>query len=148
MFLNFPKYWLTLLVFLVAACSTANVSRYGEIDNTNKSITVPTGSAGLKGDIKAALKKQGWSLKVIGGELISRKTNSSTTKTSVVANTRYSLLIASNEFDRCIGAKMFEPAEHFDISLIDNKTGAEVFTMSGSGCNSKTVESFLAALNN
>jgi hypothetical protein len=41
---------------------------------------------------------------------------------------------------------MFDPAYHYDLALVDNKTGSEVMTLSGHGCEGRIVDKFIEAL--
>ena len=60
-------------------------------------------------------------------------------------NTRYSLYVASEAFDTCLN---LEPAISYDLSLVDNKTGSEVITVAGEGCEGEVVKRFKQALTN
>jgi hypothetical protein len=59
-------------------------------------------------------------------------------------NTRYRLRMASRQFDVCV--YNFTPAYIYDISFIDNKTGSEVFTIEGKGCEGGVVDKFREAI--
>lgn len=127
------------------ACA-ANIQKYGEIDKNNKTITVPAGSKGLKGEIKKALAEDGWSMSVYRGPDVTEGTMGGETKLESynTYNTRYTLAMASNVYDVCLN---FSPAVSYDISLIDNKTGTEIITMDGEGCENGIAQEFLQALN-
>jgi hypothetical protein len=61
-------------------------------------------------------------------------------------NTRYRILIKSNQIDSCIGIPL-SPLLKFDISIIDNKTGSEVMTMSGLHCEPEIINKFRTVIN-
>jgi hypothetical protein len=137
--------FLVALTFLLGACATHNVQRYGSIDNSEKTITVPPGSEGIKGKLKQVLANDGWQLVVYRGPSVTEGSIGEKTKIEQYAtfNSRYRLVAASSQYDLCLN---FTPAITYDISFIDNKSGSEVFTLSGRGCESGVVEQFVAAL--
>lgn len=58
-------------------------------------------------------------------------------------NSRYNLVVLADAVDLCLN---LQPMIHYDISLIDNETGAEVITMSGTGCETDVANAFAAEL--
>jgi hypothetical protein len=139
----------SLVVFTALAaltgCATHNVQLYGPIDNSNKTVTVPPGSEGLKGKLKSALANDGWKLVVYRGPSVTEGEIGEKTKVEQydTFNSRYRLIASSYRFDLCLN---FTPAIKYDISFIDNKSGAEVFTINGRGCEPDAVEKFMNAL--
>ncbi|RFC33234.1 MAG: hypothetical protein DID92_2727744966 [Candidatus Nitrotoga sp. SPKER] len=135
---------LTALAALTG-CATHNVQLYGPIDNSNKTVTVPPGSEGLKGKLKSALANDGWKLVVYRGPSVTEGEIGEKTKVEQydTFNSRYRLIASSYQFDLCLN---FTPAIKYDISFIDNKSGAEVFTINGRGCEPDAVEKFMNAL--
>lgn len=135
---------LTALAALTG-CATHNVQLYGPIDNSNKTVTVPPGSEGLKGKLKSALANDGWTLVVYRGPSVTEGEIGEKTKVEQydTFNSRYRLIASSYQFDLCLN---FTPAIEYDISFIDNKSGAEVFTINGRGCEPDAVEKFMNAL--
>jgi hypothetical protein len=138
---------LTLITALacLTGCATQNIQIYGSVDVSNKSVTVQPGSEGIKGKLKQALANDGWSLVVYRGASVMEGEVGEKTKVQQydTFNSRYRLVASSHQFDVCLN---FEPAIKYDISFIDNKTGAEVFTIDGKGCESDVVEGFMNAL--
>ncbi len=55
-------------------------------------------------------------------------------------NTRYTLKVAYQQVDTCIWD--LRGYSIFDISLIDNQSGSEVFTIAGKDCDSTVVKKF------
>jgi len=123
---------------LLMGCSHINIQKYQQIDNSDKSITVPTGGAGLTGKLKQALATSG---PTITEGRTGEKTLLKTYDTSV---TRYSLRTEWSQYDYRIPD--FDPMYHFDISVLDNKTGAEVLTASGSHSGKVIASRFIKAL--
>lgn len=135
-----------LLAFLTGCANTNNVQLYGAIDTSNKTVTVPAGSAGLKGKLKQALANDGWKLIVYGGPSVTEGEVGEKIKIQRydTFNSRYRLMVSSTQFDICLNG--LAPAIKYDISFIDNKSGAEVFTIGGRGCEQIVVEKFMNAL--
>lgn len=132
-------------VVALAGCHSVRVQNYARIDTSNKTVTVPPGSSALKGELKHVLAQSGWKMDVYFGPSVTeghlgKDTNLQHYDT---LNTRYRLLVSSDQFDICFN---LSPDINYDISFIDNKTGSEVFTVSGHGCQSDAVKAFKNAL--
>jgi hypothetical protein len=135
---------LGICLFLIG-CGSINIQKYRRIDTANKSITVPLGGAGLTGKLKQALVKNGWRTSVADGPNITEGRTGEKTllKSYGTSLTRYSLKTEWSQFDWSID---FDPMYHFDISVLDNKTGEEVLTASGRLAEKVIVRRFIAAL--
>ncbi|MCH9827993.1 MAG: hypothetical protein K0U79_09640 [Gammaproteobacteria bacterium] len=133
------------ITVMLSGCISHNVQRYAEIDATQKTVTVPPGSKGLKGELKKVLLEMGWRLSVDRGPSVVEGDFGETTKLESydTFNTRYRLHVASSRVDFCFN---FQPLVVYDISFIDNKTGGEVFTIEGRGCEGGAVDKFGEAL--
>jgi len=128
------RYLTTLILCLfLSACLTVDKSVFKEVDYSEKTVTVPAGTFGLLKPIKKYLNESGWKTTVYRAPDVTEGTNDGEVnlKTYNTFHTRYNLLVNQTKFDLCLN---FEPALHFDISLIDNKDGTEVFSLSGSSC--------------
>lgn len=138
--------FIVLLASAAGCANTYDIQTYEPIDPHEKTVTVPFGSGGLKGALKQALAKDGWKLKVDSGPSVTEGTIGPETRIQQYKtfNSRYRLLVSSRQFDVCLVTQ--SPAINFDISFIDNKSGAEVFTMGGTGCESILVEKFINVL--
>lgn len=136
------KLQVLILAVALGGCASTDVQRYGEIDAQQRTITVPPGGLGLTGKIKAGLVAQGWQMAVYEGPTVTEGQVGASTnvKTSDTFNTRYRLLIDWEAFDICLN---LQQAIRYDISIIDNKAGSEVATMSGRGCSSDVADQFL-----
>ena len=137
------KLGIVFALLLLTACTTTNLQHYTDIDHKDKTITVPAGAKGLKGDIKKALRDAGWTLAVYRGPSVIEGKGSRLEQFDTY-NTRYTLTMGSYVCDYCLD---FTPAIEYDISLIDNKTGSEVITMDGRGCEDQVTQKFVRALN-
>ncbi|MCX8519749.1 MAG: hypothetical protein ORN21_06415, partial [Methylophilaceae bacterium] len=130
-----------LLCLLLVGCATTDVQKYSAIDTKDKSITVPVGSEGLKGKLKQWLITDGWKLFVDKGpQVIQGEANEKFKLEKYdTFNTRYRLLVKSNWLGICLNGTNYVV---YDLSVVDNKTGAEAFTMSGDDCESQILEKF------
>lgn len=140
---------LTLLLQLVGCTQfQINTQKYSSFDVRDKSITVPAGSEGLRGKVKQVLSDDGWKLMVDKGPNIleGRMSESVKLESYGTFNTRYRMSIKSNQIDLCMGFTI-SPGLRFDISIVDNKTGSEVMTMSGLDCEPEVVDKFRKAIN-
>jgi hypothetical protein len=128
------------LVFLLTACmSASDLRRYSDFDMTEKTMTVPAGG-GLIADLKDVLKQDGWKLAIDRGPNIIEGGTNSQLKEFNTFKTRYRLMVRYNQFDVCIGH--FDPAENYNISLVDNNTGEEVMAMAGRACQGQIIDRF------
>lgn len=138
------------LSLLLGGCTQfqVNTQKYSSLDMRDKSITVPAGSEGLRGKVKQILSDDGWKLMVDKGPnvLEGRLSESVKLESYGTFNTRYRILIKSNQIDSCIGIPL-SPLLKFDISIIDNKTGSEVMTMSGLHCEPEIINKFRTVIN-
>ena len=137
---------IAVLVLLTGCANTYNIQTYEPIDLSNKTVTVPLGSEGLKGKLKQLLANSGWKLMVDKGPSVTEGTMSEKTRIEHydTFNSRYRLIVSSRQFDLCLVTQ--SPAINFDVSFIDNKSGAEVFSIGGTGCESIVVEKFMNLL--
>lgn len=137
---------LMCIVVFLGGCASHNIQLYGSVDQSNKTVTVPPGSKGLKGELKKALSQNGWKLAVYRGPSVTEGELGKNTKIEQydTFNTKYRLIVSSRQYDICLN---FTPAITYDISFIDNHSGAEIFTIDGRGCEPDVVEKFVNALN-
>ena len=133
------------LIFVLASCASHDAVVYKSIDLSEKSITVPIGSRGLKGGIKKALASEGWNLVVDKGPSVTQGSLGEDTNLSNydTFNSRYRLLVTSAWIDVCLN---LSPFISYDVVVIDNSAGAEAFTLSGRGCENDVIDKFMQAL--
>ena len=118
------------LVILTGCASKTTITPYSKFDNTDKTITVPAGG-GLNANIKVALKKNGWKLKVNSTSLVTQGTHNNIIdkETKLKSSTRYTLLTSYRKW-RCVSC---DCVLNYNISILDNNNGEEVVTFEGSG---------------
>ena len=115
-------------LFLLSGCAGKYQSlKLGQIDSSNKSITVP-GAGNALFEIKAALINDGWKIKVGDASLLETGTNTSNinSKTQVTHDTAYRMYMSYTLSNRQRGG-----ITAFNISIVDNKTNEEVLNMVG-----------------
>lgn len=137
-----------LSCLILLSCAEKQISVSAKIDQRDKTIQVPPGSRGLIGGIKTALRENGWQLLIYGrGPHISALNNSGKhIKHYDTFNARYRLILS---FSRDVGPSCkYDLASwtKYDISIIDNKSGEEILSMSGRDNCGTIVDSFLKAL--
>lgn len=140
-----PLALLTAGLFLFG-CASTDVHKYASVDQSEKTITVPPGSGGLLGPIKQELADQGWKAVVYRGPNVTEGSLGEKTRIESYStfNSRYRLLLRDQRVDYCV--PVGGPMYRFDISVIDNKSGSELLTMSGRGCETTIVDKFKDAL--
>lgn len=130
----------------VSACGSSHLQTFGAIDQSDRSITVPPGNAGLNGYLKQRLRDAGWRLAVAGGPL--RTTGAAGPDVNLTtereATTRYRLLVTSRVYDVCLPSGV--DAVDYDASVIDNRTGEEVIAQSGRDCAQRAAGKFMEAI--
>jgi len=134
-----------LAAVILTGCTSTNVQTYSSVDLRSKTITVPAGSSGLKGELKKGLSEHGWKMSVYSGPevLEGQSGNNTRLQRYDTFNTRYSLLVESRQYDVCFN---FSPAINYELVLIDNKDGSEVIAMDGRDCQNDIVQQFMNAV--
>jgi hypothetical protein len=137
---------LLLLTITLSACGATKTQQFGEIDRSDKTVTVPIGNSLLTGELKQRLHSDGWRMAVDRGPSVTQgRTGDSTRLESFdTFNTRYRLIVRASRYDYCLH---FASAIEYDISLIDNKTGQEVIVQSGRDCVDWAADKFMEKLN-
>lgn len=129
LFLSFSV--LTLTIF--SGCSTRSFVAYDYINLDERSITIPAGHGGFIADLKIFLTKEGWDVVSDRGPEVTENLNhGQRSEKSDTFKTKYRLQAQYSWSDECWG----EPKFYFDIALVENKTGKEVFAYTGSDCQS------------
>lgn len=132
---------------ILSGCAGHKVRTYGQIDLTERSITVPSGGSGLAGEIKQMLHAEGWRMSIDSGPVIAEGKLGDKTNIAVydTFNTRYRLVLKSRWVDVNL---LLEDIYSYDISIIDTETGSEVLTQSGRGAVSSILKRLKVALHN
>jgi hypothetical protein len=137
--------YVVVLVLFLAGCGSYRVNTFQSVDQTEKTITVPPGG-GLTGEIKQALTRDGWRVIVREGPEVTRGQVGEDTRLerSKTVTTRYVMFLRWSQFDVCVPRLV--PAYNYDISVMDARSGSEVLTLSGRGCETKIVDKLMEAL--
>jgi len=144
---------MALVVALVSGCASVKLSRLGEIDPTEKTVSMSAGGRWLTGDLKAALLKDGWTVYAIdkSKEIVRGVDDPNAADKRVVVyreselarKARYHLVDHWESVSRLESDGYLD----YDVSLIDNKTGQEVIILSGRGkTGEQIVKIFIDAL--
>jgi len=139
------RIFLLIAVIALSACSHIEVQHYETMDLSDKTMSVPPGTKWLIGELKKSLISSGWELLIYDGASTTSGTAGAKVELSHTKafNARYRLAIAATWYNQCMD---YTNAVSFDLSVIDNNKGKEVFTMSGNGCESDIVKAFNNAL--
>ena len=130
-----------------------HIQRYNQLDLSEKSITVPWGAKDVQGTIKQALRDSNWHMEIYRGTRITRGRLGKKVylKHYTAFKTRYTLLISSAER---VPRKYEYSCDNlggivkYNISVLDNKTGKEVFTIAGSrDCRQDVTDAFIDEIN-
>lgn len=125
------KKYIALLLFVLAisACATANYQtlKLGNVDRENKSMTVP-GAGNALFEIKSALIKDGWKIKIGDASLQETGVNTSKieTRTKVQYDTAYRMYMTST-----LSNNDNHGITIFNISIVSNRTDEEILNMVG-----------------
>ena len=134
------------LLPLLAACASYNVQVYGSFDRAQKTMTVTQGGSGLSGYLKTRLRDAGWQLAVDAGPEVTRGTVADGQIDTVrggTFRTRYRMqLWAECTSVLLSGRRMYV----YDISIVDNESGAELLTMAGEAIDYKIADRLLMAI--
>jgi hypothetical protein len=119
-----------LVIFGLLGCAApANyrVQKYGQIEKTNKSITVPSLGSGMF-EIKEALRSAGWRLKVDSTSIKETGTNNDRIdkETTLKFDTVYRMYMTSTmSTNENLGITTF------NLTVVDNKTNEELVNIVG-----------------
>ncbi|MGJ0533828.1 hypothetical protein [Methylocystis sp.] len=129
------SFWVFVILGAIGLASCQSTSKFGSIDQSDRSITMPPGSAMLLGPLKQKFSEAGWRMSVDRGpDMIQGSIGEKTALASgATFLTRYRLLIKQRQYDICI-VPIGGPAVDYDLSVIDNRTGEEIITQNGSSC--------------
>ena len=124
----------------MSQCAQHSSSYIGQIDNSNKTINATTSNVHLHKYVKALFREKGWKVIVLSKEnfetigSIGDKTKLQTEK-KIFA--KYRLVIEQRQIDLCFN---FDPVMRYDLSIIENSTGQEVFLAEGQDCAKNIAE--------
>ncbi len=129
-----------ILVFLLFGCAKHSSSYLKQIDNTTKTINVSTSNKHLFKDIKSIFRNNGWKVMVLDDkqfETIGSIGLDTNLETKIKNLGKYRIVIEQRQIDLCLD---FDPVIRYDISIVENETGEEVFLSEGQDCSKKIAE--------
>ena len=129
-----------ILVFLLFGCAKHSSSYLKQIDNTTKTINVSTSNKHLFKDIKSIFRNNGWKVMVLDDkqfETIGSIGLDTNHETKIKNLGKYRIVIEQRQIDLCLD---FDPYIRYDISIVENETGEEVFLSEGQDCSKKIAE--------
>jgi hypothetical protein len=125
--------------FLISGCQETYITNYKEINQQEKSITIPAGSGyGILSELKQKLKKKGWTILVRSGPSVSianKNGDQVVTQAGQTSETKYDLEIEIYHEGVCLFG--LGNIVTYDVTLIENDTKEEVFSGANKGCSSK-----------
>ena len=130
-----------LFIFILTSCASYESQLYSQIDNQNKTIGMPASNKYLAGDLKDLFRKYGWKILIVEkGDLTTEGTSGDDTqlKTNIDSNARYIVYLEQGWQDKCFNLKY--DWIRYDLSIVDNQTGEQVFYAEGNDCQTKIIE--------
>lgn len=142
--------WLLIAYMILSGCLSVKLSRFADIDQNEKTVSMSAGGLYLTGDLKAALMKDGWKVYAIDkAKEVVRGMDDPNAEGKKVVVYRESEIARKARYHLVAHWVMPSPNSYseYDISLIDNNTGQEVIILSGVGkCGDDIVKIFIDAL--
>lgn len=126
---------------LLAACGHGEIAHYGRITGP-KTIVMPPGGTYPLTELKQLLLSEGWTVSVLPGRIDGRGCRVDRRHCERAPGSRYAL---AGRW-RAVACLHGAPAVTYDMALVDRVTGAEIFTITGTGCLHDPVADFAAAL--
>ncbi|MFD2232791.1 hypothetical protein [Phaeospirillum tilakii] len=123
---------LVLASLVLSACAWHESRPLGTVDPADKVALLPTGTFGLLGALKDELSRRGWTIIVSQGDdrVTGRVLPDADVTISRERKPRYTFKVEQRTWNPClIGAN----ALRYEVSVIDNASGQEVFLMKGRG---------------
>ena len=131
-----------VLGLLLSSCATNEAQLYFAIDKSDKTIGMPAANVDLAGDIKNMFRNNGWKVLIVetGSVKTKGKTGKNTElKTIAESNARYLLYLKQDPWDYCQFSSTNKRIS-YDITIVDNKSGEQVFFAKGNDCRTKINE--------
>ena len=128
-----------ILSLSLSGCMYQQAELYKTIDTSNKSIGMPASNMFIAGDLKNMFRKNGWKVLLVntGGVVTTGQTGSETRLTSKEqSNVSYFVYLNQNKYDICFPT-FNDALIRYDISIVEAKTGEQVFYQEGNGCRSR-----------
>lgn len=123
---------LLLPALLLPACAWHESRPLGSIDAADKVALLPTGTFGVIGSLKDELSRRGWTIIVSQGDdrVMGKVLPEADIIVSRERKPRYIFKVEQRTWNPCL---VGPNALRYEVSVIDNATGQEVFLMKGRG---------------
>lgn len=136
---------IVIISLYFASCTTYDVIQYGKVDPSVKTISMPAGGDRLVGSIKKYLVQSNWDISVYSGPEKTEVVSETESIKYDVFTTKYTCFITYKVVDFYLDG---DYQYRYDITLIDNQKGKEVFTISGVGKGKEIVKRFSSLIEN
>ena len=134
------KFFYIFLFLFLFSCTPTTSNYYSGVDVSKKIISMPVTNKLLGSDIKNLFRSKGWKVIILDtGSVKTTGTGGQNTnlKTDFKSKARYITYLRQNWKDWC-GVK--NDMVSFDLSIVDSKSGEEVFVASGEDCQKKIIK--------
>lgn len=119
---------ITFTLFFIGCTGKVMVAEYYPVDKTDKSITISAGGDYFFTLFKKTLLNDGWDLQVDANSLLTQGSNASQ-ETTIKSKTKYRLYMKWRTMPDLFGG---DKVHAYQVSVVDNRTGKEVMSMSKS----------------
>ena len=141
--------WIMVLRLLLVGCVYHQHAEYYKAINTsNKSIGMPASNKYVAYDLQKIFRENGWKILIVdtGGVKTTGQTGSETSLTTKEqSNASYFVYLNQNRWDTCFPT-FGDALIRYDISIVEAKTGEQVFFQEGNDCRSKIQKQLKSAL--
>jgi len=138
------KLFLIFLIPIFVSCLSNDHIQFSQVDQNEKTVSIPPGSDGVLIKIKKYLIEAGWEIFVYSGPEKLEQISDTEFMKFQDFNSRYTLLVyAVPEY-----SKLPNSEYHYEISMIDNRQGKEVFSMYGFASQERIIYTFCELIEN
>ena len=128
-----------VLSLTLSGCAYQQSEYFKSIDTSVKAIGMPSSNKYVAYDLKKIFRENGWKVLIFetGGIKTTGQTGSNTNLTTTgQSNASYILYLNQNRWDTCFPT-FTDAMIRYDISIVETKTGEQVFYQEGNDCRSK-----------
>jgi hypothetical protein len=117
------RLYVILLGLIVSGCYSQNLDVLRPVQVSTYTVTIPPGNHQLIGALKKEFAKAGWM--------------------ATIKPSPFKVVVQYSQWDICFN---FEPALHYQLTLVDMARKEEIIAMSGGGCPSGIAKDFVKAV--
>ena len=128
-----------ILGLALTGCAYQQSEYFKSIDTSIKAIGMPASNKYVAYDLKKIFRDHGWKVLILetGGIKTTGQAGSDTNlSTKAQPNASYILYLNQNRWDTCFPS-FTDALIKYDISIVESKTGEQVFYQEGNDCRSK-----------